>query len=58
MNIIFYINPIKDFNFQTLINKEKFGINEEKFNEYCKENINGKQIIFEKVYNSFNNSLN
>ena len=48
MNIIFYINPIKDFNFQTLINKEKFGINEEKFNEYCKENINGKQIIFKK----------
>jgi hypothetical protein len=51
VNILFSINPIKNFNFQTLINKEKYGIDEEKFNEYCKKNINGKQIILEKLNN-------
>ena len=51
LNIKLSINPIKSFNYQSLINKEQFGITEEQFNEYCKKNVNGSQVILEKVNN-------
>ena len=51
LNIESSIISIKNFDINNLINKEKFGINEQNFNEYCQKSINGERIILEKVNN-------
>ena len=49
LNMEICINPIKEFNFEFFMNKGKYNIDENKFNEFCKASANGRKISLDKI---------
>jgi hypothetical protein len=49
LNMEICINPIKEFNFEFFLNKGKYNIDENKFNEFCKGSANGRKLSLEKI---------